>query len=260
MAGIWVAGALPALVVAFVRRPKTTSESGEIRHANRFGIVVVLALAALGFALIASVTVRFLSPDAEEAETNTDTLTQILEDTTARTAEGGSNFTPPSVSSPVSWPYASIRTLLRPLPQEVTNIAQAVAAVEIVALLVLLFISRRRIYNIPRLLVSNPYVTFVVTTLFIAGLAYSSFANLGLLTRQKSLLFPLLLLLPCLPMPDIRRGRWTDRDVADDDDTAAPVTPTRSSSQTVAAAPAGALARTTTHQRRDFDDLWTKAT
>jgi hypothetical protein len=37
-----------------------------------------------------------------------------------------------------------------------------------------------------------------VTTLFLAGLAYSSFANLGVLTRQKSLVFPFMLLVPCL--------------------------------------------------------------
>ena len=37
------------------------------------------------------------------------------------------------------------------------------------------------------------------TTLFTAGLAFSSFANLGILTRQKSLILPLLLILPCLP-------------------------------------------------------------
>jgi hypothetical protein len=38
------------------------------------------------------------------------------------------------------------------------------------------------------------------------GLVYTSFANLGILTRQKSLLLPLLLLLPCLPLPPERRG------------------------------------------------------
>jgi hypothetical protein len=52
---------------------------------------------------------------------------------------------------------------------------------------------------LPRTILTVPFVAFAMTTLFAAGLAYASFANLGILTRQKSLVFPLLLLLPCLP-------------------------------------------------------------
>lgn len=50
------------------------------------------------------------------------------------------------------------------------------------------------------MIVTSPYVAFAVTALFLGGLAYSSFANLGVLTRQKSLLIPFMLLLPCLPV------------------------------------------------------------
>jgi len=53
----------------------------------------------------------------------------------------------------------------------------------------------------------NPYVLFAVITLFLLGLAFSSFANLAVLTRQKSIAFPFLLLLVCLPpLPPRRRG------------------------------------------------------
>ena len=68
------------------------------------------------------------------------------------------------------------------------------------ALLGLYAISWRRLLNFPRLIVTNPYVTFAAAAIALVGLAYSSFANLGVLTRQKSLIFPLLLLLPCLPV------------------------------------------------------------
>jgi hypothetical protein len=67
------------------------------------------------------------------------------------------------------------------------------------ALLGIYVLSRKRLANLPRLIASNPYVTFAVTALFLAGLAYTSLANLGVLTRQKSLVMPFLLLLPCLP-------------------------------------------------------------
>jgi hypothetical protein len=45
----------------------------------------------------------------------------------------------------------------------------------------------------------QPYISFAVTVLFAGGLAYSSFGNLGILARQKSLLLPFMLLLPCIP-------------------------------------------------------------
>ncbi len=76
---------------------------------------------------------------------------------------------------------------------------QHLAALEMALFLGLCFRHRRSLRQLPRLLVSQPYVTFAIVTLGLAGVAYSSFANLGVLTRQKSLIFPFLLLIPCLP-------------------------------------------------------------
>ena len=215
IAGIWVAGAFPALVVALLRRSRPSGGAVAAPGANRFGVAVVLVLAAVGLAVISSVTIRFLAPDAEERST-TDSLTQILESTTARTDEGGSSFVPPSLGNPTAWPYASVRTLTRPLLPEVRNPVEFLTAAETTALLGLLVVNRRRLYNIPRLLVTSPYVTFVVTTIFLTGLAYSSFANLGLLARQKSLIFPFMLLLACVPERPWRRTWKATPAVADD--------------------------------------------
>jgi hypothetical protein len=63
----------------------------------------------------------------------------------------------------------------------------------------LCLMSWRRVRNLPRAMMTNPFVAFTMTTLMLGGLAYSSFANLGVLTRQKSLIFPFLLLIPCVP-------------------------------------------------------------
>jgi hypothetical protein len=46
---------------------------------------------------------------------------------------------------------------------------------------------------------SQPFVIFAETAIMLSALAFASFANLGILTRQKTLILPLLLLLPCLP-------------------------------------------------------------
>ena len=196
IAGIWVAAAVPGLVLALVGRSRANPARGQ-RRLGRLGALPVLLLAVVGVSVLAGTTVRYLAPDSDEVSSTS--VTQILEETTRRTSEAGSNFTPPSVQSPTDWPLAVVRTLTRPLPIEARGLAQLVSATEMMALLGLYAISWRRLVNLPRLIVTNPFVTFAVTAIILVGLAYSSFANLGVLTRQKSLIFPLLVLLPCLP-------------------------------------------------------------
>ena len=64
--------------------------------------------------------------------------------------------------------------------------------------------------DIPKMVITYPYVTFAMTTLFLGGLAFSSFANLGILARQRSIVVPFLLLVVCVP-PMTRRGERNPR-------------------------------------------------
>lgn len=206
MAGIWLAAALPALVLASILGGRSTSIAGRPKESGRFGVIVVVALAAVALSAVGSITVRFLEPGNDDASTSS--FSDILAETQRRSAKNGSTFQPPSIDSPVEWPFAVARTLTRPLPIEARGIAQLVSAAEIVALAGFYAASWRRLRNLPRMLFTNPYVAFSLTALFLGGLVYSSFANLGILTRQKSLLFPLLLLPPCLPL--LQRSRPED--------------------------------------------------
>ncbi len=175
----------------------------------------MISVAAVALAVLATATVQFLAPTGDDEASTTDNLTSILEETTRRTAQADSSFTPPSVNNPATWPYASVRTLMRPLPFEASGLAQLLAAAEVTVLLGMYVLSWRRLLNLPRLAISVPYVTFAVTTLFLTGLAYTGLANFGILTRQKSLIMPFLLLLVCLP-PRVRPN-LSDRPAADDD-------------------------------------------
>ncbi len=199
MAGIWVAATVPALVVAFVKNSRSPNRGVTGRSVSKVGLLLVLVVAGVGLSILAAATVRFLSPAIDDEASTADSLTLILDETTRRTGQAGSNFTPPSVSSPMNWPYAVARTLTRPLPIEARGAAQLLSAAEMTALLGLFVLSRRRLANLPRMVVSNPYVMFVASALFLTGLAYTSLANLGILARQKSLIMPFLVLLPCLP-------------------------------------------------------------
>jgi hypothetical protein len=198
MAGVWLAGMFPALLVALGRSLRLDTRAPGRRGTELVSLLAVLAVAAVALVFVGQFALRFLKPGAEDAPV-TEGITAILEETTRRSGTGGSNFAAPVISGPQDWPVAVLRTLTRPLPHEARGLFQLLSAAEIAALLALCSLSWRRILALLRAFLTIPFVAFAMTTLFVAGLAYASFANLGILTRQKSLVFPLLLLIPCLP-------------------------------------------------------------
>ena len=195
--GVWAAGLFPGLLVMLARGRSGSWRTTGRRTVDRFAAVVLLAAAVVGLFFAAKIAVANLNFNAEEVSSTS--INQILTETTRRTTKSGSTFHPPVIDSALDWPYASIRTLLRPLPNEVGSLGQLLAAAELMVVVGMCLVWRRRVANLPRMIVNNPYVAFSIATLLFAGLAYSSFGNLGVLTRQKSLVFPFLLLIPCLP-------------------------------------------------------------
>jgi hypothetical protein len=200
---IWMAGLFPALLVMLARGRAGRQWVDRRRTSGRFAAALLVVMCGGGLYVLAHTTVEQLAPGVEEVTTGN--ITDILGETTRLTSKTGSTFVPPSVESPSDWPFTTVRTLFRPLLSEANGAGQLLAAAELTALLGLFLVRWRRLINVPRLLVTNPYVAFSVTSLLLTALAYSSFANLGVLTRQKSLLFPFLLLIACLP----ERGRAT---------------------------------------------------
>jgi len=158
-------------------------------------------VAGMALVFVGQIAIRYLQPGADDATTSVSgSVTSILDETLRRSDQGGSNFVPPAINGPQDWPFAVVRTLTRPLPNEASGLLQLLSAAEMAAFLGICALSWRRVLSFPRAVVATPYLAFAVAVLFMAGLAYSSFANLGILTRQKSLVFPLLLLIPCVPV------------------------------------------------------------
>jgi len=195
--GLWLVGLMPALLVSLLRGrgPRHVRGGGLV---DRLVLLALIGVALVAIGAVGSATVRYLQPSGEENITS-NSVTSILTETTRRTSEAGSNFQPVVITGPTDWPYASVRTLVRPLLIEAKGLAQLVSALELTLFGGLVVANLRRLANLPRLVLTNPYVAFAMTVLFFGGLAYASFANLGVLTRQKSLLFPMLLLVLCLP-------------------------------------------------------------
>jgi hypothetical protein len=198
IAGVWLAATMPALLVTLGGSLRGATR-GQRRGAEVMALVAVVAVAGMALVFVGQVAIRYLQPGDDETASVTQSVTSILDETLRRSDQGGSNFVPPAIDGPQDWPFAVVRTLTRPLPHEASGLLQLLSAAEMAVFLGLCLLGWRRLLTLPRLAITTPYLAFAVSILFMTGLAYSSFANLGILTRQKSLVFPLLLLIPCLP-------------------------------------------------------------
>jgi hypothetical protein len=127
-----------------------------------------------------------------------------LASTEARTAQGSSAFDPVAVNSPLDVPLAAVTVLFRPLPFEVGSVQMLLTSAEGVLLAALAVVSWRRLASIPRLMWSMPYVMFSLVFVVLFVCVFSSFANFGILARQRTQMLPFLFVLLALP-PVARR-------------------------------------------------------
>lgn len=119
-----------------------------------------------------------------------------------------SNFSAPSVLSPIGLPSALITSNFRPFPWETSGILQRVAALEGM-LLILLFFSRiRELIRGLKTWRNNGMVIYVSGAFVGVSLILSSLPNFGLLARQRTQVLPFLLMLPAMARPS-KRGLST---------------------------------------------------
>ena len=197
---IW-AGALVAGLIAGL-----FSGVGNRGRQSRSAIFVLVLVAVAGLSLVAAVTLKFLSPKNDDGTTTTvtDRISEIFDKAEVNTDQGGSSFTVIPIDSPRDMPYAIYRTLTRPLLNEARSFAELLPAVEMTALLAWGLFAWRRLWMFVRTLVRTPYLMFCVVVFVMFGVAFTSIGNLGILTRQRSLVMPLFVVPLCLP---IWRGR-----------------------------------------------------
>jgi hypothetical protein len=107
--------------------------------------------------------------------------------------------------SPLYYPVDVYVVLFKPLPFEVTSSTQAFAAVENLTIMALIAWSWRSLASVPRQLRESPFV--VMCLIYSAGFLYlfSALGNVGLLARERTLLFPFLFVLFALSEPPSRR-------------------------------------------------------
>jgi hypothetical protein len=180
---------LPAAAIAFVLRRTTP---GRRRPIGRLVGIAVLVVSSLAVVAKAQSYFGITSLDVQ-------TVTKQLNTTRQQTAIGNSAFNPPNARSPVGFPEATATVLFRPFPWEAHSLTVGVASLEGVILLGLTLTSWRRLRQLPRALWQDAYVTYALTYCALFVLAFSNFANFGILARQRVQMLPLFLVLLSIP-------------------------------------------------------------
>lgn len=181
-----------SLLAAYVFRRSPTNASGFAPFGKLLGIVV------LGGALVAVVgqLEDYLGVDAFDQES----VQLTLDEVTHQTGQGGSYIEGTRTNlSPSRFPQAFVNVVFRPFPWEARNAQALIASAEGVFTLSLFVLGWRRILGALRAVLDTPYVivSCCYAVLFVYG--FSSFANYGILVRQRVQVLPFLLLLVSLP-------------------------------------------------------------
>ena len=180
-----------ALIVGQLFRPASTRVTGIL---SKFAGLLVMGAAAW---VLATQSAQLLGTD----DITFQSVTQSLDMAGGRTTQGGSEFTPVPVESPLALPAAAFTILFRPLPWEASNAQLLIQSLEGLFLLGLTLASWPRLRQLPGTMRRNPFVLFCVVYTLSFIVAFSTFANFGILARQRVLMLPFFLVLLALPAP-----------------------------------------------------------
>ncbi|WP_344447026.1 hypothetical protein, partial [Kitasatospora nipponensis] len=229
-----------ALVVAYLlrRRPRRAGTLGPLRTA-----LTVLVLAAGVVLMVQQVSAFFHTTGS-----GTGAVDQVLAETSRRTTQGNSvidptagagaaapadDASPPFSLNPARVPLAVVNVLFRPFPFEASNLQNLVQSLECFGLLVLYIRDWPRLRRLPRLFLRHGYVAFAVVYTLLFCWAFSTINNLGILSRERVQVLPLVLVVLAvgdprgagapgggsrrrarLPLWLVAPGRWGERDPA----------------------------------------------
>ncbi len=155
-----------------------------------------IALIALGSMVAAAVfvTLHFLP-----GTNGSLSLTKISTNNSVGSGSGFGSSTVGYSPSILAYPKDVYTVLFDPLPFNAHGRSQWIPALEDLVLLVMLLYSLRQLLYVPRVALARPYVAMSV---FFTGAflyAFASLSNLGLISRERTVMMPFFLVLLCIP-------------------------------------------------------------
>jgi hypothetical protein len=188
-----VVGMMGVAVLGAYLFKKPSTDLGQLAPVVK--LTSVTAVGVLAFFAVIN-TERFLENSGIDTERG---VTGVLEENASNTSIGGSSYVPSILSSPRQAPVALATVLFRPFIFEAHNEQMLLAALEGTFLMLLFLVRFRWFVAALKSIRRQPYIAlaFMYAGLFIV--AFSSMANFGLLARERSQLFPLVLALFAVP-------------------------------------------------------------
>lgn len=194
-----------AVAYAMGRRLNRPGKPVNVSVTRPIGIVVVAVLSV--FAI--SQAMHFLGMQ----EFSINAIESELNEQAGNTAQGGSQIEEEpgdQTLTPLSLPQGAVTVLLRPFVWEVESGTQILASIEAAAI-TLLVVKRRKslLLSLTRAR-SAPFLLYCWTLTALYATAFSSFSNMGLLVRQRSLVLPAFFVLLCVDVGLAERTRRAD--------------------------------------------------
>lgn len=188
-----------SLMIAYVlrRRPWREATLGPVGKVA--GLVVLMSVGVV----VVTTAASFFDVDRVSGES----VTEVLDYTDEQSGQGGSEFEAVRVKSPTEFPNAVLAVLFRPWLWEAGNGQALIAAAEGMMLLVLGVASATRLLRLPRYIFQVPYVAYALTYTVMFVIAFSSISNFGILTRQRTQVLPLVVVMLVLPVGRAREHR-----------------------------------------------------
>ena len=166
---------------------------GQLRSARRLSSFVFLAIA---LAVSAVLTVKFIHTSSGSLS---GTLSQIGKNNSGAGAGFGSSNVAFS-ANPLLYPRDIYTVLFDPLPITARSATQLIAAAENTIILALVLTSLRRLRLVWRVARARPYVMLCLVYSVAFLYAFAALGNLGLIERERTLLFPFFLVVLAFPV------------------------------------------------------------
>ncbi|MEV4560322.1 hypothetical protein AB0K51_25450 [Kitasatospora sp. NPDC049285] len=193
------------LTVAYVlrKRPQQVSALGPLRA------ILTIAVLGLGVMLMLQQVSTFFGTNG----TDGDAVNHVLSETSRRTSQGSSvinaqaadDVAPAFSLNPAGLPVAVISVLFRPFPFEASNLQNLIQSVECFALLIMFIRGWPQLARIPKLFVQRSYIAFTVVYTLLFCWAFSTINNMGILSRERVQVLPLVLVLLAVPKPAVAK-------------------------------------------------------
>ncbi len=135
------------------------------------------------------------------------TVESILDETSRRTGQGGSQFSGGRATGVAGLPWAVLTVLFRPFLFETNSAVTAITSLEGTVLLGLFVTNIFRLARLPALMVKVPFIGFALAYTIIFAFTFSSIGNFGILARQRTQLFPVAAMVLCVPYDRAVRTR-----------------------------------------------------